>query len=941
MKTNKPLQFLLVLAVGGALVSAACAQDMFPWLDMNKDGTVMQEEFLEMRQKAAKDNTKAPGDRVRIDMFKRMDASGDGVLSREEFEQWKASQEAGFTASDPGEPLKSKASPDAPVPNDKSLPHAGSQLEEKVEAILSQLTLEEKVAMCLGGGGMEFKGVPRLDLPNMVCTDGPRGPGQSTGFPTGVAFGASWNPPLVEKAAAVMGLETRAKGATMLLAPAINILRDPLNGRFFEYFTEDPHLNSELTVAFVQGLQSQKVAASVKHYAANNRDANRDSYSSEVDRRTLEEIYLPAFKAGVQRGGAWSVMTTANRVNGEYVSDSRFLLTDILKDGWRFDGLVITDWCGTRSTELAALAGLDVSMPFRANSPFGAPLLAAVKEGRVPEEVIDDKARRLLRTMGRVGLLDGVAQTKGGVDRKKEHYELAREAAAEGMVLLKNENNLLPLDAADPGKILVTGFSADRRFCLPGLGGSSSVHPPYEITALAGLKNIAGDKVVYYPLDDLAGYRPIMAQDLEEKDGQRGFEAKYFQTSRAEPVRGRVTGKPLVTRVDPAIDFLWEMKSPAPGQIAPDFFRASYSAKIIPPVTGSYSFRLTSGGGQAGVYVKEFGGAPLLMADPSRGSAVATTELNLKAGEPFYLRVEYSKMKGDAAVRLEWMPPLDEKERLAAFDGLAAAAKEAHTVIVVGGLDHSVDTEGRDRTDMKFPALHEAVIRAVAGANPRTVVVLINGSPVEIGGWIDQVPAVLEAWYPGMEGGNAIADILFGRINPSGKLPFSWPKTLADSPSHKLARQDVETVHYDEGVFIGYRYFDTKGVEPQFPFGFGLSYTDFEYGGLQVVPDGDKVKVSFTVTNRGKMAGAEVAQLYVGAPEGAADRPMHELKGFRKVLLQPGAAESVEIQLGPDAFATFDPKQEKWVVPPGDYTIKVGGSSRSLPLQEKVKRGSE
>jgi len=817
-------------------------------------------------------------------------------------------------------------------------PHSPEALEEKVEAILSQLTLEEKVAMCLGGGGMEFKGVPRLNLPNMVCTDGPRGPGPSTAFPAGVAFGASWNPPLVEKAAAVMGLETREKGATMLLAPAINILRDPINGRFFEYFTEDPHLNSELTVAFVQGLQSKGVSSSLKHFVANNREANRGSYSSEVDRRTLEEIYFPAFKAGVQRGKAWSVMTAANRVNGEYISDSRLLLTDILKDEWGFDGIVLTDWVGTHSTELAALAGLDVSMPFRPNSLFGAPLLAAVREGRVPEEVIDDKARRLLRTMGRVGLLDGIQQTKGGVARTKEHYDLARQIAADSMVLLKNDNDLLPLDPESGGKILVTGLSADRLFCLPGAGGSSSVIPRYEVTPLQGLQNIAGDKVVYYPVDALSGFQPVPTEVLEEQNGERGFQARYFQTTKGEPVRSRVTGKPLVTRMEPAVDFLWEMKSPVPGKITPDFFRASFSAKIIPPVTGSYSFRLTAGGGQAGVYVKEFGGAPLLLADPSRNSPTATTELTLKAGEPFFLRVDYSKMRGDAAVRLEWMPPMEEKERMAAFEGLAAAAKEAHTVIVVGGLDHSVDTEGRDRPDMKFPAMHEAVIRSVAAANPRTVVVLINGSPMEIGGWINQVPAVLEAWYPGMEGGNAIADVLFGKINPSGKLPFSWPKTLADSPAHKIARQDEEKVHYDDGVLVGYRYFDTKGVEPQFPFGFGLSYTDFEYGGLQVKPDRDKVKVSFTVSNRGKVPGAEVAQLYVGPPEDAADRPSQELKGFRKVLLQPGETGTVEMELGPEAFATFDMEQEKWVVPPGDYTIKAGGSSRSLPLQEKVAR---
>jgi beta-glucosidase len=239
---------------------------------------------------------------------------------------------------------------------------------------------------------------------------------------------------------------------------------------------------------------------------------------------------------------------------------------------------------------------------------------------------------------------------------------------------------------------------------------------------------------------------------------------------------------------------------------------------------------------------------------------------------------------------------------------------------------------------MKLPPAQEVLLQALVGVNPRTAVVLINGSPVEVGAWIDQAPAVLEAWYPGMEGGSAIADVVFGKVNPSGKLPFSWPKSLADSPSEKLGREDADFVHYNEGVLVGYRYFDTKEVEPQFPFGFGLSYTDFEYGDLQVAPDGDKVKVSFKVTNRGKVPGAEVAQLYVGPPEGTPDRPAQELRGFRKVLLQPGETSTVEMELGPDAFATFDPKREKWVVPPGDYTIKAGGSSRSLPLQEKVAR---
>jgi beta-glucosidase len=322
----------------------------------------------------------------------------------------------------------------------------------------------------------------------------------------------------------------------------------------------------------------------------------------------------------------------------------------------------------------------------------------------------------------------------------------------------------------------------------------------------------------------------------------------------------------------------------------------------------------------------------------AQGIYSSTASVHLEAGRPYSIRVEYDKTEGDGLCRLEWAFPENPDQQQEVLERLRASAAAADAVLIFAGLDHGTETEARDRADMKLPPAQEVLLKALAGVNPRTAVVLINGSPVEVGAWIDQAPAVLEAWYPGMEGGSAIADVVFGKVNPSGKLPFTWPKTLADSPSEKLGREDADSVHYDEGVLVGYRYFDTKDVEPQFPFGFGLSYTDFEYGDLQVAPDGDKVKVSFTVTNRGKVPGAEVAQLYVGPPEDAPERPAQELKGFRKVLLQPGESSTVEMELDADAFAAFDPKREEWVVPPGDYTIKAGGSSRSLPLQEKVAR---
>ena len=798
--------------------------------------------------------------------------------------------------------------------------------EAHINALIGQMTLDEKVAMCVGGGPSEFKGVPRLKIPNMVCTDGPRGPHHSTAFPVGVAFGSTWNPALIEKAATVMGQETRADGATMLLGPGINIQRDPLGGRFFEYYTEDPFLNSTLAVAYVNGVQSQQVAVCLKHFVCNNREDNRNSYESMVSQRALNEIYFPAFKAAVQDGHAWSVMTAANGVNGDLVSDNKPLLNDTLKVAWGFDGMVLTDWCGTRSTEKAAFAGLDVAMPYNPNSLFGKPLLAAVQGGKVPESIVDDKVRRVLRTLGRVGLLDGIPPKQGGVRNTPEHYATSLRVAEEALVLLKNEKQLLPLDLSRTHRLLVVGPNADQRFCLTGLGGSSWQESAYEITPLQGVRKAAGTNttVQFFSTDDLGGFDVIPAEVVRQKNGKNGFQASY------------VGGGQTVQRLEPKIDFLWEMRSPDMEKISPEKFSAEFSGEIMPPVTGTYTLRLTAGGGAASAYLNPKGGAPLAAADAAKGNPVATATVQMQAGQPFYLRVAYRKIAGDAACRVEWALPVDEQKMAGAYAKLAAAAKSADAVLVFAGIDHSLDSEGRDRTDMKFPTAQVSLINHVVQANPKTIVTLINGSPLELGGWVDKVPAVLEAWYPGMEGGTAIAEVIFGKINPSGKLPFSWPKQLADAPSRAIGKQSHDRVDYLEDVFVGYRYFDTQHVAPQFPFGFGLSYTTFGYDQLAVKTEGDQVEVSFTVKNTGRLAGAEVAEVYVASPAGAVERPAHELKGFKKVFLQPGEQKTVELELNRHAFAYYDAAKQDWVVAPGNYEIQVGGSSRDLPLTGTV-----
>ena len=400
--------------------------------------------------------------------------------------------------------------------------------EAKIEAILNELTVEEKVSLC-SGGFSHFKGVPRLEIPDVGWCDGPRGPNGragATAFPAGILFGATWNPEIVERAGVVMGEELRAMQRRILLGPACNILRDPLCGRFFEYYTEDPCLNSALTVAQVKGIQSQGVAACLKHYACNNREHNRNHYMSVVDDRTMYEIYLPAFEAAVREADVQTVMTSANGMNFEFVSDSRKMLTDILKNRWGFDGFVMTDWLQTRSTEKAAFAGLDVSMPGGDKCGFGTALLDAVKAGRVPVEVIDDKVRRILRVYDFIGILDREDRSAGATISTPEHHATAREIAAQGVVLLKNEDNALPLNEKRLRNVLVIGPNADKRFCLGGMGGSSWMESTYEVTVLQGIRRLLGDeRVTYISSDELGDFKPVSAE--MSKDGA-GFGGKHF-----------------------------------------------------------------------------------------------------------------------------------------------------------------------------------------------------------------------------------------------------------------------------------------------------------------------------------------------------------------------------------------------------------------------------
>ncbi len=646
--------------------------------------------------------------------------------------------------------------------------------EQRAEDLLGQLTLDEKCSLCAGRGFWKTKGVPRLGLKPFMLTDGPRGVGfhssnkRCTAFPSGIAQAATWDVELLARFGAALGQECRAAGGGTILGPAINICRTPLNGRTFEYFSEDPYLNSQLVVPIVRGVQAQGIAACVKHFAANNQETDRVRISSEVSERALQEIYLPAFRAAVEEGDAWAVMSAYNKVNGVPASANADLLKRRLRDEWGFRGFVVSDWFAPRfagTTASCVKGGLSLEMPGKGSPYKKAKVSEAYHNGLITERDIDDNLRGLLTAMALTGHLD--PERRRAVRNTPEHQSLAREIAETGMTLVKNEERTLPLRQGEVRKVALLGPSLKKRFCLPLYGGSAGVWSPYEVTAYKGL--------------------------LNENRGRFEF-----------------------------------VKNP----------------------------------------------------------------------------------------------------------------QEADVVLFFAGLSHrpGQDSEVRDRVSLSLPGGQDEMIARIAAQNPNTVVVLYGGSPVTMP-WLDDVRAVLLCWYPGMEGGAAIARTLFGDSNPSGKLPVTFPRSLADSPAHTSARTypgDKRTVHYDEELFVGYRHFDRRGIEPLFPFGHGLSYTHFEYGDITLAQDtlerNDSLTVSMTLANGGDCCGTEVVQAYIADLDAPDDRPLQALKGFARHTLEVGERRTVAFDIPATALQVFCPKTERWVLRSGRYEVRIGSSSRDIRL---------
>ena len=694
------------------------------------------------------------------------------------------------------------------------------QMEKRIEKLIKKMTLEEKVGLLHGNSKFYVAGVERLGIPEWSLSDGPHGVraeinrhdwayagwtnDSASYFPTGTAFAAAWNPELAYRRGEVLGEEARWRKKDVLLGPGVNIIRYPLCGRNFEYMSEDPYMNSVLAVAYIKGLQSRDVACSVKHFAVNNQETNRTTVDVECSERALREIYLPAFKAAVQEGGALTVMAAYNKFRGEFCAENNYLVRKILRNEWGFDGVYVTDWGAAHSTVPSMEAGLDLEMGTLIDKYedwyYANPLIEAVKSGKIPMSLVDEKVGDVLRVMIKTNVLDPKKRFGPGSMNTKEHQQATYDAAAEAIVLLKNQNNLLPLDFSSIKSLAVIGDNATRKHSNGGL--SSEIKAVYEVTPLEALRAKWGDKV-----------------DIRFAQGYE---------------------------------------------------------KLSTFVEGSNN-------GQ------------------SSGTFSSKTQ------------------ESDALL----------KEAV-------EVARTSDVALLVCGLNHDYDTESFDRLNMDIPYGQVELIQEVVKANPRTIVVMIAGSPLNMAAVDICSPAIVWAWFNGMEGGNALVDVLSGKVNPSGKMPFTTPVSLDQSPAHALGNfpgRDLK-VNYEEDILVGYRWFDTKGLPVVYPFGYGLSYTTFNYSNLntdkKTYDQADTIQATFTLTNTGDREGAEVAQLYVSDPVCSVMRPVKELKGFKKVFLKPGESRRITLDIPVSSLAFYSEAQSQFVVEPGEFILQLGASTSDI-----------
>ena len=813
---------------------------------------------------------------------------------------------------------------------DKSIPpmrNPALPVKIRVKDVLSQMTLREKVDF-VSGKGFTTKPNIRLGFPLIAMSDGPLGPnarGRATNYSSTLNMAATWDDSLMNVIAASMGAETRVMGRNMLLGPCINIARVPQGGRTFEGMGEDPFLVSRMAVAYVKGVQSKNVISCVKHFAVNNQEWNRGIVDVNLSERALREIYFPAFKAAVQEGGALSIMAAYNQFRGAYCCSNHYLLTDVLRKDWGFEGFVVSDWGGVHNTIQTALSGLDLEMPD--GEFFSDSLLAAIHKGLVPEAQVDSMVSHILTVMFKDGLFDESIIDYGGLSDTPERRALALETARKSIILLKNENYILPLDKNKIKSLAVIGPNAAEARLYGGGSGYLKAH--YSISPLQGLKNKLGESVKISYVNGgglkrqtLPAVDSLLLIPAKGPKNAHGLYAEYFNNK-------ELKGKPVYTRIDKQVDFSWGEESPVPGIVNDDQFSTRWSGKLIAPGSGIYEIGVLSDNG-CRLYLDG-----KLIIDSwivDKASSLRSVYVPLKKGRHYNIRVEFFENIGtcEAHLGLAYYGEGNEIEMA------AKTAAKMDAAIICAGLRETLEGEGNDKSTLSLPESQIELINAVAKANPKTIVVLYNGTPLTMNEWLNNVPGLIEAFYPGQEGGNALADIIFGDVNPSGKLPLTFIKRWKDSPAYKTYPGEKERVFYKEGIYVGYRYLDKKKIEPLFPFGFGLSYTNFAYSGLQItpkkIPAGGIVDVKVTIKNSGDRAGDEIVQLYLQDVKASVDREVKSLKGFKRVHLEAGEKKTVTFKINKDDLAFYSEKKKKWIAEPGKFNVLIGSSSRDIRL---------
>jgi beta-glucosidase len=799
-----------------------------------------------------------------------------------------------------------------------------------IEALVDAMTLEEQVSLLSGADFWTTVPVERLGIPKIKVSDGPngaRGAGSLVGgvkaacFPAAISLGASWNVALAERMGAALAGQARSKGASVLLAPTVNIHRSGLNGRNFECYSEDPALTSALAVAYINGLQNNGVAATIKHYAANESEIQRQTMSSDVDERTLREIYLPPFEAAVKQAGVMAVMSSYNRLNGTYTSEHGWLLTQVLRQEWGFDGIVMSDWFGSHSTAESINAGLDLEMPGPTRDR-GDKLVHAAQVGTVKLETIRQSALRMLRLMDKVGALAVAPDLTESELDLPEDRALIREIGAEGAVLLKNDG-VLPLSKTSVERIALIGPNAGEARVMGG--GSAQINALHKVSPADGIRAALAN-----------------ANSIEEEKGadNNRLVRLFEQEVAVDYFHGADCAGAVVAHETAAkSEFFWfELPSEV---LDPRDFSARMTLSFTAQEDGEHLFGMTNAG-----LAKLFVDDKLIVdgwSDWRRGEnyfGTANDEilapLTLEAGKTYRIGVDYASRQPDVegillqALRFGVQKPLGAE----AIEAAAAKARDVDVAVIFAGREAQWDTEGQDLPDMRLPGRQDELIAAVAAVNPNTVVVLQTGGPVEMP-WLNDVRAVLQMWYPGQELGHAVADVLFGDQEPSGRLPQTFPKTLKDMP---VFTGDPTTypgvdghVRYDEGIFVGYRHFDTRGVEPLFPFGFGLGYTTFAWTDAHASSDvigAAGVSVTVRVENTSARQGSEVVQLYVRPRASNVERPDKELRAFAKVKLASGESTDVTLTVGLRDLAYWDVGAKAFRADAGDYEMVVAAHAR-------------